>query len=256
MNQLYNIFDVVRMKRELVPYFQVVTDKDNHICGVEILARWQLSNGEILGPESFIEQLKNTGLDTIMTEMLLEKSSSILYSARNYLPDTFSVSFNLDAPVHNAESVIACCSDFLLKSGCSELVCELTERAPWLYNADNDKFLDDLKSAGVKIALDDFGTGFSSLELLEKYEANYIKIDQSFIRNINCNPSSWRMAECIIFIAKMFAMEVIAEGVENLMQSEWLKSRGVNLQQGYLFSRPVGAEVFTAQLAAGLYINK
>ena len=259
MNQLNNIFDIVRMKKELVPYFQIVIDRDNHICGVEILARWQLSTGEILGPESFIEKLKNTGLDIAMTETLLEKTADILVTVRNSLPDMFSISFNLDAPVHDRDykSVIRSCSEFRKTVGscCGELICELTERAPWLN--DSTEFLDKLREEGIKIALDDFGTGFSTLTLLEETEADYIKLDRHFIRNISYDPSSWKMAECVIFIAKTYSMRIIAEGVENAFQSDWLRSRGIDLQQGYYFSSPVDADMFTRQVVSGTFsINR
>ncbi|HGX8808842.1 TPA: EAL domain-containing protein [Escherichia coli] len=248
---------ISHVKDELIPYFQPVMGKDDHLCGVEVLARWVLPSGEILSPDCFINPLKHAGLDNLMTEILLEKAAGILVSVRGSLPDMFSVSFNLDAPVHDHESVIRSCTEFRKTAGscCNELICELTERAPWLN--DSAGFLDELREEGIKIALDDFGTGFSTLSLLEETEANYIKLDRHFISNISYDPSSWKMAECVIFIAKKYSTRIIAEGVETALQSDWLRSRGVDLQQGYYFSPPVDADMFIRHFINGKYcINR
>ena len=97
-------------------------------------------------------------------------------------------------------------------------------------------FLDNLDRENISVALDDFGTKYSNLDILSRVNAEFMKIGNSFIYRMDESPSSQRLAECVIFAAnKVFSLRVIAEGVENKWQYEWLK-KGVTLFQGYYFS--------------------
>lgn len=101
-----------------------------------------------------------------------------------------------------------------------------------------------LRAAGVQLSLDDFGTGYSSLSYLKKFNIDYLKIDQSLVRNLQADSESLAVCEAMIVMAHKLGLNVIAEGVETREQCDLLTAAGCNYGQGYLFSRPVSAEVF------------
>lgn len=107
--------------------------------------------------------------------------------------------------------------------------------------------LNDLKEIGVVISIDDFGTGYSSLSYLKRYPIDIIKIDQSFIRDIETDTKNAAIARTIIQLAHNLGMEVIAEGVEKLKQVDFLKEAKCQKAQGFYFSRPVPIDEITAK---------
>lgn len=109
----------------------------------------------------------------------------------------------------------------------------------------------DLSDLGISLSLDDFGTGYSSLSYLKKFPIAVLKIDKAFIQDLGNNPDDDSLVEAIIAMAHSLRMEIVAEGVETAAQFDFLKERGVELVQGYLLSKPVGAEQFRAMLVNG-----
>jgi EAL domain-containing protein (putative c-di-GMP-specific phosphodiesterase class I) len=101
---------------------------------------------------------------------------------------------------------------------------------------------------GVRFAIDDFGTGYSSLSYLRRFPIDTIKIDRSFIHDVTDNPDDAAIASAIIVMAQSLSLNVIAEGVENQQQLEFLVSRNCHYLQGNFFSRPIPAEEFTLLL--------
>ena len=99
-----------------------------------------------------------------------------------------------------------------------------------------------LGDAGVKVSLDDFGTGYSSLAYLQKFDIDYIKIDQSFVRHLIPESTDLALCKAIIAMAHALGMKVIAEGVETAQQRDLLLQAGCDYGQGYLFARPISAE--------------
>ncbi len=106
------------------------------------------------------------------------------------------------------------------------------------------KTLNELKALGVKLSIDDFGTGYSSLSYLKQLDIDKLKIDQSFVRDILAEGYGVSFVKAIIQLGHVLQLEVIAEGVENEPQLDFLRSVGCDAAQGYLFSRPVQAEQF------------
>ena len=145
-------------------------------------------------------------------------------------------------------------SDGLCKAWCAYLqelglpaqsmVIEITEGL--LLNAESnvtDKLL-GFRDAGMQVAIDDFGTGYSALSYLKKFDIDYLKIDQSFVRDLVADPDDRALSEAIIVMAHKLGLKVIAEGVETEEQRKLLTDAGCDYAQGYLFSRPVPAEAF------------
>lgn len=129
-----------------------------------------------------------------------------------------------------------------------QLVIEITERL--LMDADTEvvRKLAAFRNAGVHIALDDFGTGYSSMSYLKRFDIDYIKIDQSFVRNLAPGSEDMVLCEAMIVMAHRLGLQVVAEGVETFAQRDLLMAAGCNFAQGHLFSRPVDAERFEGLL--------
>jgi EAL domain-containing protein (putative c-di-GMP-specific phosphodiesterase class I) len=104
----------------------------------------------------------------------------------------------------------------------------------------------DLGSAGIQVSLDDFGTGYSSLSYLQKFELDYLKIDQSFVRHLIPHSTDLALCKAIIVMAHELGMKVIAEGVETEQQRDLLAAAGCDYGQGFWFARPMSAEDFAA----------
>jgi len=107
------------------------------------------------------------------------------------------------------------------------------------------------RDAGMQVSLDDFGTGYSALSYLKKFDIDYLKIDQSFVRNLAPGSDDMALCEAIIVMAHKLGMQVIAEGIETKEQRDLLTAAGCDYGQGYLYSRPVPAEEFEKLLAMG-----
>ncbi len=105
-----------------------------------------------------------------------------------------------------------------------------------------------LEQAGVEIALDDFGTGYSSLAYLQKYEIDYLKIDQAFVRNLTEGSKDLALCEAIIVMAHKLGLRVVAEGVETQQQRDLLQATGCDFAQGYFFSKPICAQELESYL--------
>jgi EAL domain-containing protein (putative c-di-GMP-specific phosphodiesterase class I) len=116
---------------------------------------------------------------------------------------------------------------------------------------DNELIAEQLlnfRDAGIQVAIDDFGTGYSSLSYLNKFDIDYLKIDQSFIRNLSYESSEMALSEAIIVMAHKLGLKVIAEGVETEQQRDLLAAAGCDYVQGYLFSKPLPVDEFKALL--------
>ncbi|MDP1681695.1 MAG: EAL domain-containing protein, partial [Burkholderiales bacterium] len=125
---------------------------------------------------------------------------------------------------------------------CQDLELELTES---LIMRDVEKTIVTLKhlhEMGLKLSIDDFGTGYSSLSYLKRFPISTLKIDQSFVRDLECNPDDAAIVAAVISLGHSLKMSVIAEGVETEAQLNYLRHAGCDEMQGYLFSRPVSAQ--------------
>lgn len=117
------------------------------------------------------------------------------------------------------------------------------------------KQLLNFRDAGVQVAIDDFGTGYSSLSYLKKFDIDYLKIDQSFISNLDSRSNDRILCEAVITMAHRLGMKVIAEGVETNSQKQLLIAMGCDYGQGYFFSKPLTTENFEAFLQHNAAIN-
>ena len=127
----------------------------------------------------------------------------------------------------------------------------MTESVLMKHADDANSILQSLRSHGIRIALDDFGTGFSSLNYLRRFPLDSLKIDQSFVRQISGSDKDSTLVTAIISMAQSLKLTIIAEGVETQPEQAFLRMRGCEHAQGYLFSKPVPADEFATLLANG-----
>ncbi|WP_378945748.1 putative bifunctional diguanylate cyclase/phosphodiesterase [Mesorhizobium sp. ANAO-SY3R2] len=219
---------------------QVRLDDRTHV-GFEALARWNL-NGHPIAPSEFIPVAEETGLIVPLGLYVLEKSmaTSRLLRDRGYDPGPIAVNVAAAQLKQDdfARTVLSMLAQFGLQPSALEI--ELTENV--LLDRASDRIsvaLHDLHQAGVVIALDDFGTGYASLSHLKRYPVSRLKIDQSFVREIQSDFDDAIIARTIINLAQNLKMSVVAEGVETEQQFEFLKAHGCGCAQGYLISRPI-----------------
>ena len=159
----------------------------------------------------------------------------------------FQISIN-KSPVqfHQSEKTRGAWGDHLLALGLtgSSIAVEITEGLLLDTNEDVTQQLQAMRSAGMAVSLDDFGTGYSSLTYLQKIDIDFIKIDQSFVRNLKPASTDLALCKAIISLAHDLGMQVVAEGVETAEQRDLLMATGCDFGQGYWFARPLTVAAF------------
>jgi len=230
-------------KEELQPYFQPIFNlQTQQITKCETLARWQQKNGEFVSPIEFINLAEESGLINRIDLFMLHQSSKQLLQINPEINLSINVSPRL---FHTKDNALKKWVNSL-KTICQtiNITVEITER---LLTDDSEKaltILNQLKALGVKIAIDDFGTGYSSLNYLIKFPVDFIKIDQSFIKNIGIDSSSEALIETILAMAQRLNIEVVAEGIETQAQLTYLQKHKCSYGQGYFLGKPMSGSDF------------
>ena len=234
----------------LVYYQPIVTLATGVIHKAEALVRWQHPQRGLVSPGEFIPVAEETGLINEIGDLVFV--AAVLQSQewrKRFHPD-FQISINKSPAQFRTDRGNKTWPQQLrlLDVPGPSIVVEITEGL--LMDADeivNSKLL-HFRDAGIQVALDDFGTGYSSLSYLQRFDIDYIKIDQSFVRNLAPGSHDLALCEAIIVMAHKLNMKVIAEGVETTAQRDLLMTAGCDYAQGYLFSRPLPKEAFETLL--------
>lgn len=225
------------VEQQLSVFYQpLVTTKTGEISGFEALVRWNHPTRGLISPADFIPIAEETGLIGPIGAMVLRKACE---DATKW-PENIKIAVNL-SPLQFRGGLIVCeVKEALASSGLSagRLELEITES---LLLQDSELILGalhEIRALGVCISMDDFGTGYSSLSYLRRFPFNKIKIDQSFIRNLEDDPDAIAIVRAILALGHSLGMSVIAENVETAGQLKLLHSEGCQQVQGYLLSRP------------------
>lgn len=237
-------------KKEYVPYIQPKYNTESgQICGGEALIRWITPDGNLISPGKFIPLAEKNGfirlLDREMFAMVCRLQKHLLESGVNPVPISVNVSRQLMYDRTFADDYYNLVKEMGLTTDMIEL--EITESA---FFEDFNLFrttLEKLRSYGFKILMDDFGTGYSSLMMLKSVPIDEIKLDKSFVDDYNDEKGS-NIIRCVLDLAKMMNLPVVAEGVETGEQYEYLKVMGCDIIQGYYFSKPLPAVEYIAKL--------
>lgn len=227
-------------------YQPIINLQNGLVTGFEALARWNNTNRGSISPLEFIALAEEVGLIIPLGEWALNEACSQLkkWIDNDPVANSLFMAVNVSSTHIITGNIAALTRDALAKSGLSghNLKLELTE-STIMENSDIARnILLDLKTHGISLAVDDFGTGYSSLSYLSRIPADSIKIDRSFIQNIDNNDEGVNMVNVILNLAKSLGMTVIAEGIETEQQALKLKELGCHFAQGFLFSRAIKAD--------------
>jgi len=241
--------------REFVLHYQPQLDiESGRIIGLEALLRWQLPDGALVPPGSFIPVAEQSGLIIAIGEWVLDEACRQAAAWRAAGLPPVVVAVNLSALQFRRGNILDTVAAALARSGlpASGLELELTESI-LLQDVDAAMtILRSLKELGVQLSIDDFGTGYSSLSYLKRLAVDKLKIDQSFVRDIAEDPDDAAIVRAIVQLGHTLQLTVIAEGVESERQLSFLSQCGCDEAQGYLFSRPLAAAMVEPVLRAGL----
>ena len=231
-------------RREFLLHYQPqVQLLSGQITGTEALLRWQHPDLGLVYPAEFIPLAEETGLIVSLGEWVM-RTACVQNQAwqRAGLPP-MTVAVNLSARQFQHHDLVETVQRILKETEMAAqwLELEITESIA-MQNADYTiVVLRELKDMGIQISMDDFGTGYSSLSYLKKFPIDTLKIDQSFVRDLNSDPSDAAIAKAVIVLAHSLKLKVIAEGVETQEQKNFLREHGCDVTQGYLFSNPLPA---------------
>ncbi|MET0808163.1 MAG: bifunctional diguanylate cyclase/phosphodiesterase, partial [Pseudoxanthomonas sp.] len=226
---------------------------DGRVVAMEALLRWRQAQGGYIPPMQFIPLCEESGLIVPIGAWVLEEAARAHgMLARHGLGDV-AIAVNVSAVQFLADSLPgdlrALRKRHALPRGALHL--ELTEsvvlRRPDLATA----LMDELQSDGACISIDDFGTGFSSMAYLRDLPLDYLKVDRTFVHNVDCDPRNASICRALIELGHGLGLEIIAEGVETEAQLQWLRAHGCDQAQGYYLGRPAPLGELLATLSEG-----
>jgi diguanylate cyclase (GGDEF)-like protein/PAS domain S-box-containing protein len=238
-------------REQIALQFQPQFDADGRIRGAESLLRWTDPDGTFVSPEEFIPIAEQSGLIIELGSYALDQScrQMMAWLDKGFALDHISVNVS---PRQFGDADFVGCIERTLEASrlpARHLILELTESVV-VENLDEARTkMEALNALGVRISMDDFGTGYSSLSYLTELPFFELKIDQRFVRNLFNDRKNAVLATAIIAMADSLQLEVLAEGVENREQLEFLRDHNCNRFQGYYFSEPLTAEGLQALLS-------
>ena len=206
----------------------------------ELLLRWNSPAG-VIRPDKFLPLAEETGLITDIDEWVVNNACQLIQQQKNNdLEQNISYAINVSTAQFKKRGFEALVASALESAGLNGgfLEFEVNENVLQENQEEMAKKMRRLKSIGVRIAIDDFGMGHSSLAFLKQLPVDKIKIDRSFVQGIEEEADNTAIVEAMLSIAQHFELEVVAEGVENEVQLEFLKNHGVGLFQGHYFGEP------------------
>ncbi|MDD5435350.1 MAG: EAL domain-containing protein, partial [Nitrospira sp.] len=230
--------------------------KSGNICGMEALIRWKQPENGYISPVEFIPIAEETGLITPIGEWVLWTACRQNKIWQEEGLPFLQVSVNLSPRQFMQKNLTKMIRNILLETGLSPvyLELELTEGL-LMQNADeNILTLNILKEMGVSLSIDDFGTGYSSLSYLKQFPIETVKIDRSFVKDLDSNPDDAAIVRTILAMAQNMRLKAVAEGVETKEQLDFLIRNQCDEIQGYYFSRPLSTESFSELIRSGMHL--
>jgi diguanylate cyclase (GGDEF)-like protein/PAS domain S-box-containing protein len=235
-------------------YQPVVELASGDITKAEALIRWRHPDIGLISPADFIPLAEETGLIVEISEWVFREAARRVERLRATYHPQFQISIN-KSPVHfrtsrpYTEDWVAFLASLGLTS--NAIIIEITEGLLLDASETVKNRLLECRDAGLQVSLDDFGTGYSSLAYLNRFDIDYLKIDQAFVRNLAPGSDESALCEAITVMAHKLGLKVIAEGVATPLQRQLLLASGCDYAQGFLYSEPLPTDEFERFLEAG-----
>ncbi len=229
-------------------YYQPKINIHTRQCtGAEALVRWRHPVNGFVSPEAFVPVAEETGLIIELGAWILQTACNKTRELQELGYDGLNVAVNISAVQFTDGNLLPMVSRALEVSGLSPelLELEITESAVMHDPEEVISSLHELSEHGMMLAIDDFGTGYSSLAYLKRFPVNTLKIDRAFITDISNDNDDVAIVEAVLGLGRHFNMKVVAEGVEDEEQLNFLKSQGCDIAQGYFISKPLSPEQYT-----------
>lgn len=215
--------------------------KTGNLIGVEALLRWNHPELGSISPNEFIPIAEETGLIISISEWVIHQACHEIKQLHDVGYKHLKVSINISGFHFNQTNFVKHVSSLIRNTKINPhlVELELTESMIMTNAKESIEALLKVKKSGMKVSIDDFGTGYSSLSYLKRFPIDTLKIDQSFIRNLTSHSDDAAIVKAIITMAKSLALEIIAEGVENKEQLNFLRQEKCDIIQGFYVSKPL-----------------
>ena len=232
--------------------FQPKVDRRRRIVGAEALARWHTVDFGTVPPDRFIPIAEETGLILPLTELILRKAFAAASRWSQTPGHAFTVAVNLSPRLFLDNRIVRHVAELIREAGLppERVELEITES---IFLGDSGRalgILKDFKRLGVSLVMDDFGTGYSSLSYIRRFPLDVIKIDKSLVTGIEHEEDGAMIARAVISMCQSLRKTVVAEGVENQAQFDFLRYQGCDEFQGYLIAKPMPEQEFADLLIA------
>jgi len=218
--------------------------KTKSLVSLEALIRWKNQNQELIYPDRFIPVAEENGLIVDIGYFVFEESCKALKSMRKNGLDVHYIAVNVASMQFKEIDLLNIFLSLLVKYNLqpSDIEIEITERFVMEPTFENMRLLQSFRDKGFRISIDDFGTGYSSMAYLKNLPADTIKIDKTFVDDIEKENSDDVIIKAILALTKTLGYSVVAEGIERVEEEKFLQENGCDYGQGYLFSRPISCE--------------
>ena len=232
---------------ELEVYYQPVLElRTRRVVKAEALLRWKHPRLGFLMPADFIPYAEESGLITEIGDWVFQQAAACAKQWRRHMGESFQVSVNRSPVQFMARAGGSHWPSYLDALGLSggSMAVEITEAVLLNTSSRVTDQLQQYHAAGMQVAIDDFGTGYSSLSYLKKFDIDYLKIDQAFIRDMERSEDDRAIVRSVTAMAHELGLQVIAEGIETPEQEQLLEAAGCDFGQGFYFSKPMPAARF------------
>lgn len=252
---------VALQEEQFEVYYQPkINIETRKVTGSEALVRWKHPTNGFISPEEFVPVAEEAGMIIDLGEWILRTACRQTRKLQEYGYRDLAVAVNISAVQFTDGNLLPMVSQALedtqLQPELLEL--EITESAVMHDPEEVILSLRELSRFGMRLAIDDFGTGYSSLAYLKRFSVDTLKIDRAFITDISSDNDDVAIVEAVLGLGKHFNMKVVAEGVEDEAQLEFLRTQGCDLAQGYFISKPMSFKDYVAWLEAwphGIHVD-
>jgi len=222
-------------------YQPMVNLRSGQVVGIEALLRWRNVELGLVGPDEFIPLAEEIGLIAPIGKWVLQTACRQASHWKRLGFTPARISMNVSSRQFRGAALVETVDEILSTTDVDPqtLVLEITENLLMADIPEITRTMEALRKRGINLSVDDFGTGYSSLSYLRRFPVNALKIDKTFVQDATTDSDSAALVEAIIHMGRSLKLEVVAEGVETDAQMEFLRRRGCDIAQGYLFGKPL-----------------